>query len=127
PDTGRSQSGAGGFGQRVILRGDDLGDRQVAGYGGRDREVHDGADPEGDHDRTAGVAVGILDLAAAVGDGGEALVGEDGQRNRGEEACGRTVDGSGGAVGEVVGGGEPQPGDGEAAETEDLDGGHDSL
>lgn len=112
PDAAVSESGAGGLGEGEVLGGDDLREGEVAGHRRGDRQVDGGADGEGDHDGPPGVAVGVDDLAAAVGDGGgEALVGEDGERDRGQEALRRGVDARGGRPGGEVGGvGEPKGG-----------------
>ncbi len=70
----------------------------------------------------------VDDLAAAVGDGGEAFVGQDRQGDNGQEPVdGRGGSAAGAAVGEVGATGIPQAHDREDGETGDLDRGHDPL
>ena len=78
------------FSQGIVPRGDDFlnGERRADRPG--DQHVNHEADCERDDDRAADIAVRIFELRAAVGDGREALVGENGESDAGEKAADRT-------------------------------------
>ena len=86
-EAGLAEGRLGCFGQRVVLRRHDAVERQAGPDRKGDEQIDDNTDRDGEDDGTPDIAVRVGNFGAAVGDGREALEGEDRQRDRCDKAA----------------------------------------